>query len=257
MCWGICPRVSGGQTEEGSPSWGPQSLACQAPSGAQVSLCDQSLKLFVMWDSPISQSVIRAGPQVVGDQGELPHVQQHWSHTQVEICYGLVGAHLRLNIVFECDVHTQTLKHAERRCIFCTFMYVHLSTLICVFLVCTSTHKHVWEKRCTYTVYIFFFPQTQTSFFLTLQSKPKSACLEGLFKHASWKIYGRLELNCPGLLLEKDRWGLSRDMFYQFGCVSFRCMFKYWRNTACVLLWFHIWFRGVCLWQTVRWTLPL
>lgn len=53
-----------------------------------------------------------------------------------------------------------------------------------------------------------------------LSFSQKSACLEGLLKHMSWKIYGRLELNCVGLLLEKDRWGLSRDMFYQFDYVS-------------------------------------
>lgn len=54
----------------GSPSLGPQSLAHQAPSGAQVSLCDQSLKPFVRCDSPISQSVAQAEPQVVGDSAE-------------------------------------------------------------------------------------------------------------------------------------------------------------------------------------------
>lgn len=40
------------------------------PLGAQVSLCDQSLKHFVRWESPISQSVIWSGPQVVGDSAE-------------------------------------------------------------------------------------------------------------------------------------------------------------------------------------------
>lgn len=71
MYWGICPRVSGGQTQQRCTLLGPAALGKPGPSGAQVSLGDQSLKLFfVRRDSPISQSVVQAGPQVVGDSAE-------------------------------------------------------------------------------------------------------------------------------------------------------------------------------------------
>lgn len=40
-------------------------------------------------------------------------------------------------------------------------------------------------------------------YFSHCKQKQMYVCLEGLFKHVSWKIYGSLELNCAGLLLEK------------------------------------------------------
>lgn len=59
-------------TGKGAPSLGPQSLARWAPSGAQVSLGDQSLMLFLSGEilPSVSQSVSQVGPQVVGDSAE-------------------------------------------------------------------------------------------------------------------------------------------------------------------------------------------
>lgn len=72
MFWGICLRVSGGSTWNEFTLLGPRvpGMPDHPPLGAQVSLCDQSLKRFVRWESPISQSVIWSGPQVVGDSAE-------------------------------------------------------------------------------------------------------------------------------------------------------------------------------------------
>lgn len=135
--------------------------------------------------------------------------------THREICHALVGAHLWLNVVFGSDVHTNTCRECVQ---FCTFMYMPISTFSSVTLLCMSTYKHVWEQG---NICVYISPHTDTNIFL--KSKAKSACPEGLFKHKSWKIYGSLELNCVSLLLEKDRWGLSRDMFYQFDCLLDVC----------------------------------
>lgn len=98
----------------------------------------------------------------------------------------------------------------------CTFIYIdHYS-------YCMRANTNMRRKKHIYIYEHIYMYRLSIECLSSshCDQKQKSACLQGLLKHMSWKIYGRLELNCVGLLLEKDRWGLSRDMFYQFDCVS-------------------------------------
>lgn len=76
--------MSGGQTQQRCTLLGPAALGKPGPSGAQVSLGDQSLKLFLSGEIlPSVSQWFRQGlrwwviVQRLWDQGELPHVQQH------------------------------------------------------------------------------------------------------------------------------------------------------------------------------------
>lgn len=113
--------------------------------------------------------------------------------------------------------------------------FITTPACMCTFLHCTfmiHVDTQMSGKKICIAIYLFFPWQKQTFLSHTaIKSKTMLAWRDS--KHVSWKIYGSLELNCAGLLLEKDRWGLSRDMFYRF---DFRCMFSYWRNATCVLL---------------------
>lgn len=112
---------------------------------------------------------------------------------------------------------------------FCTCICAHLYACLCLFTTLVNTQIRLGKKRGIFSSHdtnkTFFFPHT------AIKSKTVLAWRDS--KHVSWKIYGSLELNCEGLLLEKDRWGLSRDMFYQF---HFRCMFSFWRNATCIFI---------------------
>lgn len=211
---GICPRETGGQAWKRCTLSGPTVFGMPGPpSGVQVSRCDQSLIFFFFFcKSSVSQSS-RQGlrwwvtVQRLSDQGELPHVQQHWSHTQVEICHGLVAAHLRLCLVFDSA-------HARGEC-----TCVSLTVSASVNIQACKTCKYVLDKNCRKKNEI---PDTHVFLFSSLRNqKQMCACLQGLFKPATWKIYGRVfNLIVRVLLLEKDRWGPIRDMFYQFVRVS-------------------------------------
>lgn len=221
MYWGICPRVSGGQTQQRCTLLGPAALGKPGPSGAQVSLGDQSLKLFfVRRDSPISQSVVQAGPQVVGDSAEavgsgraptcattlIPHTagDLSWagrSSSVIEFwCLKVTRVHAR--------THARTHIHAESRC-----MCAQENVWVCVhFKVCKSSHMrtlsafvHAFTHACQHAnMYIYINNMTfsiktkknpDINFILSYSrcnQKQMSACLEGLFKHASGKIYGRV-----------------------------------------------------------------
>lgn len=223
MFWGICLRVSGGSTREEFTLMGPKVPGMLDPpqvlrwasvinhlsilSGETLPSVSQSFGWGLRWWGIV---------QKLWDQGELPHVHQHWSHTQVEICHELVGAHLWLNYFFFSLLHLH--------------ICVHLCTIHLWYM---STQKYVWEKDMYIDISFLSMTKTKLSFIPHTAIKRKTLLAWRDSKHVSWKIYGSLELNCAGLLLEKDRWGLSRDMFYQF---DFRCMLGYWRNATCILL---------------------
>lgn len=215
---GGLPRGVRWTEREAHPRRPALSLARQAtpphpPSGGQVSLHDQSLKLFVRWDSPVSQSVSQpfcAEPQVLGDSAEAVGSGRAPTcattlipHTGGDLLWaGGSSSAVKYGVWMRCAHTIAQMQKVEGAF---SFLFFALS--------CTSVYL------------VLFFSQTQT-FFLAhtvikskRAKKKKSVCLEGLFKHASWKIYGSLELNCAGLLLEKDRWGVSRDTFYQSGCI--------------------------------------
>lgn len=142
--------------------------------GAQVSLCDQSLKHFVRWESPISQSSFGQGlrwwviAQKLWDQGELPHVHvQHWTHTQVKICHGLVEAQLWLKMsFFYC----------------CTCICAHLYISTCLYPFTTHVNAQIClGKKRHISIYIFF-PWHKQNFLSSAHCNQKQncACLEGL-----------------------------------------------------------------------------
>lgn len=192
------------------------------PSGAQVSVCDQSLKHFVRWDSPISQSVIWLGPQVVGDSAEA--VRSGRASTCAPTLIPHAGG----------DLSWAGRSSSDAEKYFFSLLHLHICVhLHTIHLWCMSTQKYVWEKVMYIDISFLSMTQTKLSFIPHTAIKRKTLLAWRDSKHVSWKIYGSLELNCAGLLLEKDRWGLSRDMFYQF---DFRCMLGYWRNATCILL---------------------
>lgn len=171
---GICPRETGGQAWKRCTLSGPTVFGMPGPpSGVQVSRCDQSLIFFFFFcKSSVSQSS-RQGlrwwvtVQRLSDQGELPHVQQHWSHTQVEICHGLVAAHLRLCLVFDSA-------HARGEC-----TCVSLTVSASVNIQACKTRKYVLDKNCGKKTK----SQTHTSFFSphsAIKSKCVPACRDSL-----------------------------------------------------------------------------
>lgn len=140
------------QLGKSSPSRGPRSLACQTPLGcsgespwsiteafSQVKICHQSFGQGLGWWVIV---------QELWDQGELPHVHHHWSHTQLEICHRLAGAHLRLKMPL-----------------------VFFLIIAPAYLWCMSTHKYVWEKDMYMNISFLPMTKTKLSFFHTLQSK--------------------------------------------------------------------------------------
>lgn len=164
MFWGICLRVSGGSTWNEFTLLGPRvpGMPDRPPLGAQVSLCDQSLKRFVRWESPISQSVIWSGPQVVGDSAEAVGSGRASTcastlipHAGGDLSWAGKSSAVAENVYFFC---------------YCTCICAHLCTLsMSVYDAKQRTNKS-GEKRD-----IYFLPMTKTklSFFLALQSKAK------------------------------------------------------------------------------------
>lgn len=218
MFWGICLRVSGGSTRERFTLLGhtvPGML--DPPQVLRWASVINHLSILSGENLPsVSQSFVKGlrwwvRVQKLWDQGELPHVHQHWSHTQVEICHGLV----RNLWLWLCFIITPACM--------CTFLHY-------TFMIHVNTQMS--GKKICISIYLFF-PWQKQNFLSHTAIKSKTLLAWRDSKHVSWKIYGSLELNCAGLLLEKDRWGLSRDMFYRF---DFRCMFSYWRNATCILL---------------------
>lgn len=172
MYWGICPRVSGGQTQQRCTLLGPAALGKPGPSGAQVSLGDQSLKLFLSGEIlPSVSQWFRQGlrwwviVQRLWDQGELPHVQQHWSHTQVEICHGLVGAHLWLNFgVWKWHVCTPARTHTHtymQRVDACALKKTCGSVCIS-----KSVKVHTWELYLHLPMHLRMHASTQTCIYI-------------------------------------------------------------------------------------------
>lgn len=161
-------------------------------------------------------SVIRSGPRVVGDSAGAV------GSGRASTCASPLIPHAAGDLS-RAGRSSSAAKNAF--CFlfnYCTCIFVmHVNTQICL------GKRHVYEYKFSShdKNKTFLLPHT------AIKSKPLLAWRDS--KHVSWKIYGSLELNCEGLLLEKDRWGLSRDMFYQF---DFRCMFSYWRNATCILL---------------------
>lgn len=117
---------------------------------------------------------------------------------------------------------------------FLLLLHLHMCTsLHCELSVCDACQRTntSGKKRVVYT---YIFSSTNKTFFLPYTAiKSKTVLAWRDSKHVSRKIYGSLELNCEGLLLEKDRWGLSRNMFYQF---HFICMFSFWRNATRIFI---------------------
>lgn len=158
---------------KGAPSWAPPRLASRDPQVLRWASVINHLSFFLSGEilPSVSQS-FRQGlrwwviVQRLWDQGELPHVQQHWSHTQVEICHGLVGAHLWLNfgvwkwhVCTPARTHAHTHIHAESRC-----MCTQENVWVCVhFKVCKSSHMrtlstfvHAFTHACQHAnMYIY------------------------------------------------------------------------------------------------------
>lgn len=169
----------------------------------------------------VSQSVIRSGPQVVADSAEA--VGSGRASTCASTLIPHAGGDLlwagRSSAVAE-NVFFIIIAPA----------YVHISTLVYAF----TTHVNAQIRLRDVGPYIFASHDTNKTFFLPhTATKSKTLLAWRDLKHVSWEIYGSLELNCEGLLLEKDRWGLSRDMFYQF---HFRCTFSFWRNATRIFI---------------------
>lgn len=176
LFWGICLRVSGGSTREEFTLMGPKVPGMLDPpqvlrwasvinhlnilSGETLPSVSQSFGWGLRWWGIV---------QKLWDQGELPHVHQHWSHTQVEICHELVGAHLMLKKIFFP---------------YCTCIYVYISAL---YIYDACQHRNMSGKKLCISIYLFF-PWHKQNFlsFRTLQSKEKR-CLPG----------GTLNM-CPG-----------------------------------------------------------
>jgi len=191
----------GGQVDKqrkGAPSRDPQSLACWTPP--QVLRWALVINHWCFLSGKILPSVthsFRQGlrwwviVQRLWDQGELPHVQ-HWSHAQVEICHGVVGADLRLNKVFESDMCTHTLSESRSAC-FCVFLHLitytkstytwTVSTCVCSCLCVCQFRNVPFQKDTQNARRKLFLPSSCGN------QKQMSYCLEELFKHASWKIY--------------------------------------------------------------------
>lgn len=170
MFWGICLGVSGGSTREEFILMGPKVPGMLDPpqvlrwasvinhlsilSGETLPSVSQSFGWGLRWWGIV---------QKLWDQGELPHVHQHWSHMQVEICHELVGAHLRLKKIFffTAPAYMCTSLHY-------TFM-IHVNTEICL------------GKRYVYR-YIFSFHDKNKTFFHSTHcnQKKNAARLEGL-----------------------------------------------------------------------------
>lgn len=166
MFWGICLRVSGGSTWNEFTLLGPRvpGMPDRPPLGAQVSLCDQSLKRFVRWESPISQSVIWSGPQVVGDSAEAV------GSGRASTCASTLIPHAGGDLSWA----GKSSAVAENVYFFFLLLHLHMCTSLQLCRRPSTTHNNVQislgEKRD-----IYFLPMTKTklSFFLTLQSKAK------------------------------------------------------------------------------------
>lgn len=166
MFWGIRLRVSGGSTWNEFTLLGPRvpGMPDHPPLGAQVSLCDQSLKRFVRWESPISQSVIWSGPQVVGDSVEAVGSGRASTcaatlipHAGGDLSWAGNSSAVAENVYFFFFVIAPA--------------YAHISALCpCPSATPNNVQISLGEKRD-----IYFLPVTKTklSFFLTLQSKAK------------------------------------------------------------------------------------
>lgn len=165
MFWGICLRVSGGSPSEEFTLMGPKVPGMLDPpevlrwvsvinhlsilSGETLPSVSQSLGWGLRWWG-IAQKL--------WDQDELPHVHQHWSHTQVEICHELVGAHLWLIFFFFIFLY-------------CTCIYVYISAL---YIYDTCQHRNMSGKKICILIYLFFPWQKQNFLsFRRLQSKEK------------------------------------------------------------------------------------
>lgn len=169
MFWGICLRVSGGSTREEFTLMGPKVPGMLDPP--QV----------LRWASVINHLSILSGEtlpsvsqpfgwglrwwgivQKLWDQGELPHVHQYWSHTQVEISWA--G---RSSSAVEKDFF-----------LYCTCICVHLCTIHLWYM---STQKYVWGKDMYINISFLSMTKTKLSFIPHTAIKRKNAArLEGL-----------------------------------------------------------------------------
>lgn len=205
---------------KGAPSWAPPRLASRDPQVLRWASVINHLSFFLSGEIlPSVSQWFRQGlrwwviVQRLWDQGELPHVQQHWSHTQVEICHGLVGAHLWLNFgVWKWHVCTPARTHTHtymQRVDACALKKTCGSACIS-----KSVKVHTWELYLHLSMHLRMHASTQTCIYINnmtfsiktkknpdinfilsysrCNQKQMSACLEGLFKHASGKIYGRV-----------------------------------------------------------------
>lgn len=171
----------------------------------------------------VSQSVIRSGPQVVADSAEAV------GSGRASTCASTLIPHAGGDLLWA-GRSSAVAENVFFYYYYCTCICAHFYTCLCPF----TTHVNAQIRLRDACPYIISSRDTNKTFFLqhtAIKSKTVLAWRDS--KHVSWKIYGILELNCEGLLLEKDRWGLSRDMFYQF---HFRCTFSFWRNATCIFI---------------------
>lgn len=164
MFWGICLRVSGGSTRKEFTLMGPKVPGMlDPPSGAQVSFCDQSLKRFVRWDSPISQSVSHS-------------VRASGGGGYCRSCEIRASFHMCINIDptrrWRFVMSWSELIRGWKRLFFldCTCIYVYISAL---YVYDTCQHRNMSGKRYVYRYIFSFHDKNKTLSFHTLQSKAK------------------------------------------------------------------------------------
>lgn len=178
---GICPRESGGRTQKrctflGAPDLGELG---PLPSGAQVNLCDQSMFFFFFSLSVFLLEVVSQSFRASGGGWQRTdcriRASSHMYNTDPIHRWRFVMGWLQLICDWMCSLNVT--HNVQRACMYTWW--------------CANMYKYILKKK-TGKPNPRHTPLFLSFVFFSSHRNQTSACLEGLFKLASWTIYGQV-----------------------------------------------------------------